>query len=222
MAYRPAGTSVQSCFRVIPDKDLVPELNQALDAVALVHGDGILPQMVLDLLDLIPPNVSQLNINRSTRQPQAIAISPNNPTRRLGVLHEVGHLLDWSGFFPIGEFSSSLGLLSNWQSAIFASPTVQNLQKVLETGLHVDTGDGLVQLEVAKPLAAYFLRTEELFARSYAQYIVLKAQNSWLQAELESIRRKTPLMRLSQWEVTEFMQIAEEFDRLLLEQGWIR
>ena len=65
----------------------------------------------------------------------------------------------------------------------------------------------------------YLLKPRELWARSYAQYIVTKSGDPLLLAELDRIRKGPEPWR--QWTDAEFQPILKQMDKLFRKKGWV-
>jgi hypothetical protein len=69
----------------------------------------------------------------------------------------------------------------------------------------------------------YLLKPEELWARSYAQYIAERSADSDMLAALDLLRPPalTGQLYSSQWETTDFAPVAAAIDTLFKGLGWI-
>jgi hypothetical protein len=69
----------------------------------------------------------------------------------------------------------------------------------------------------------YTLQLDELWERSYAQYIVVRSGDAGLRAELDERRQLhgSPAVPYL-WEDDDFGPVAAEIDRLFRRLGWIR
>lgn len=68
----------------------------------------------------------------------------------------------------------------------------------------------------------YLLRTKELWARSYAQYVAQRSGNVRLRAQIQDVRAgQTNFWRESQWAEADFAPIASAIDQLFSSLGWI-
>ncbi|MCC6454190.1 MAG: hypothetical protein IT328_04555 [Caldilineaceae bacterium] len=66
----------------------------------------------------------------------------------------------------------------------------------------------------------YLLRSDEMWARAYAQYIVQKSGDAVLKAELAETLASSPYP--TQWDDADFAPIAKAIDALLRYVGWLR
>lgn len=69
----------------------------------------------------------------------------------------------------------------------------------------------------------YALKTEEAWARAYAQYIATKSGNAAMLAELNAARNRIVDGRYfaTQWADEDFEPIMDAIDELFQSQGWI-
>lgn len=220
---QPAGTPVSQALTLLPLPLHLPRLTHALKALDSVHGDGALPTIGVDIHGAIPDGqMGCFQIDKATGIPRGIVISPSSPAWGMSLLHELGHFLDWSGMRTLGAFASAANpTMAAWLSAVDSTPTVQTLRHHLATPFAMTAPGGAVQWVNVSGLAAYWLREEEMFARSYAQYIVTRSADPILISELQLLQSRTPFMALSQWTPAEFTVISAEFDKLFYKRGWM-
>lgn len=217
---QPAGTPVSTALKLLPLPQYLPPFHNALAALDTVHGDGTLPNIGMDLNPGIHPQTGVFQVDTPTGRPVGIAVDPRSETPGMTLLHEIGHFLDWSACSPAGQFSSQHSpALQHWRAAVQSTPTVHTLRTRQQTATQrAAAGDSLAGYEAR--ITAYWLQTEELFARSYAQYIAMESADSDLLRELALLRSRTPLMRLTQWDSSEFTVLVTAFDTLFLQRGW--
>ena len=220
---QPAGTPVSQALKLLPLPLHLPRLTHALTALDSVHGDGALPSIGVDVYKAIPGGLmASFQVDKATGVPVGIVISPSSPAWGMSLLHELGHFLDWSGLGTPGAFASAGDpTLAAWLSAVDSTPTVRTLRHHLTTPFALTAPGGAVEWVDVAGLSAYWLQKEELFARSYAQYIVTRSADPVMVSELQVIQSRTPFMALSQWTPAEFTVISAEFDRLFYKRGWM-
>ena len=96
--------------------------------------------------------------------------------------------------------------------ALGASPTAQLTQS-----------DGTkVTYRVDRKYLRYLLRHDELWARSYAQYIAVKSGDTTLLKELAETRAEKNLYNQKQWSEDDFKPILKAMDALFTTLGWIK
>ena len=77
-----------------------------------------------------------------------------------------------------------------------------------------------VTLYVDRKHVNYLLNTEELFARSFAQYIATRSGDKIMLSQAKSY--SNTLYGARQWDDDDFKPIAAEFDAYFKSIGWIQ
>jgi hypothetical protein len=72
---------------------------------------------------------------------------------------------------------------------------------------------------IDQPHVTYLLLEEEVWARSYAQYIALRSGDATMQPQVADIRRR-PIYGARHWEDADFEQVADAIDALFEGLGW--
>jgi hypothetical protein len=130
----------------------LPRLTHALAALDSVHGDGMLPNILVDIHAALPGNLmASFQINQATGIPAGIVINPNSPAWGMSLLHEIGHFLDWSGFGTPGLYASVRA---------FSRSTVQDITFHLITRTRVSGRRKLALWFLLPELPAYRVRSE--------------------------------------------------------------
>lgn len=202
-------------------------LTSALTAIDAVHKDGKLP--------IIP--IKRLALSRGMHgrfqhvvggQPIQIAVHYASSHAELTTVHEVGHFLDYAGFGISGEFSSVAGaVLDGWRSAVRNSSAVQrlgDLWRLPANAVQETQADGnVVEYKIEKQYIEYLLQNEELWARSYAQFITAKSAHPELQEQLSRLRDRPPhsLYYWEQWDDEDFLPISAEIEAVFRQLGWM-
>jgi hypothetical protein len=191
-------------------------LQATLAAVDAIHGDGTLPTVPVAKIRgsatagrFRPP--AHVGIAMATREP------------RLTLLHELGHLLDWSGF----AFRSELNdlELAGWREAVEASAPILQLRemqtrKVMTVRLRQWGQPERVRIDQSQ--VAYLLRPTEMFARSYSQFVAVRSASPELLTELGGVRsRPKEVLYPEQWKDPDFGRVDEEFVKLFRKRGWM-
>jgi len=141
----------------------------------------------------------------------------NDATTRpaLTMLHETGHIIDLYGLGTSDAFASVVEAeLNDWRRAAGGTQALQRLTEL---------GQTIVEPDKARYLR-YLTMVEEIWARSYAQYIVTRSAEPELQRQLDMVRQRRPGQTLyipRQREDGDFVSVAAEIDRLFQQQGWI-
>ena len=82
---------------------------------------------------------------------------------------------------------------------------------------------GVVRYQVEHRYIEYLLQNEELWARSYAQFIAVKSAHPDLREHLDRLRAR-PERRLyygSQWDEEDFLPILAEIEAVFRQIGWM-
>lgn len=198
-------------------------VREALAAINSVHGDGALP--TIPVVRNQSRNPAEYIFDRTDGR--ALRIEARNVTSfpHFIVIHEVGHFLDHQTLGTQGRFASAEGWLSEIMEAIRGSAAISGLHgRIGKRYAMVINAHGRRQREnVSQHHVRYLLEPEEQFARAYAQYIAIRSGDATLLAELSNRRGSILVQRVyyEQWQDTDFVPIAQAFDRLLRRQGWI-
>lgn len=142
-------------------------------------------------------------------QPVRIAVNPAVHRPRLTLLHEVGHFLDHRMIEPEGAWASTGPLFEAWRAAVDESDAVLELRRQ----------------ELVPPLPqlargmSYLLKIEELFARSYAQWIAIRSGNDALLDEVSG--SLSGLSYPEYWGMDDFGPVADALDEAFKELKWI-
>lgn len=144
-------------------------------------------------------------------------VSVHSLTPHLTFAHETGHRVEIRGLAgaPVTrqeKFPSwSDPMLRDWRQAVLGSGAVARMQSLF----------GNVS-EETDALIAYYLEPEELWARSYAQYVAVRSSHAVMQTELDDIQSLARTYRIlpRQWQDTDFMPIMEAIETLFEAKGW--
>ena len=205
-------------------------LRDSLAAVDAVHQDGRLPRVPIKCLTLRHGRHGQFTHVIGGR-PLGIAVHPASRYAALTAVHEIGHFLDYAGLGGPGEFCSVSGdLLAGWRSAVRGSGTVQRLGRLwrftaerIQEPQASQVGGDVVNYEVEKWYIEYLLQNEELWARSYAQFITVKSAHPALREQLDRLRER-PARRLyygTQWDDEDFLPILAEIEAVFRQLDWM-
>jgi hypothetical protein len=138
----------------------------------------------------------------------------------MSALHEFGHHVDFAVLGHAGVPGHYSPELADWSKAIQLTAAVQTLRArslVLEVVIRGN------RFAVDKRFVRYTLWIEELFARSYAQYVVERGGDAVLHAELAMSPTLTPgrdVLYPLQWDNADFLPVADCFDALWERLGW--
>ncbi len=204
-------------------------LRDALAAVDAVHRDGQLPKIPVKRV-VLSRGMHGHFMHVAGGSPLEIAVHPAAGHAALTAVHEVGHFLDYSGLGASGEFCSVTGdLLSGWRAAVRDSIAVQRLGRLWRFTAdraqepQADGAGSVVRYGVEHRYIEYLLQNEELWARSYAQFITVKSAHPELRDQLDRLRSR-PERRLyhgPQWDDEDFLPILAEIEAVFRQQGWM-
>lgn len=149
--------------------------------------------------------------------------------------HEVGHFLDHQGIDGVG-YASKIALegkttssLDGWWLAVARSQAYKTLldkqqspDKYVVTVSQTSVIEGVTREYTSVPdraFLSYLLGPEELWARSYAQYIAVKSGDATMLTQIAR-DRESKLYAESQWEAGDFVPIEQAIDALFAALGW--
>lgn len=217
---RPSGISLGRALTISPG--IVNEdLRAIVSFVDRVHGDGTLPAIDLGLVKNVVDRRSDRLIDgafiydldeHGGVHPISIRVRHDAPHRALVVLHEIGHFLDGCGLPGTGFASMSSPSLGDWRQAASRSRAGRDLDQIAR---EANTAVALRAVTLLQP--------EELWARSYAQFVAIRSQSAVLQASLVAFRRRLPgdVYLPRQWEDDDFADIETAIDVAFRRLGWI-
>lgn len=152
-----------------------------------------------------------------TGEPLRIELSRRKNDRlELTFAHEVGHFLEGAvipgSTFGVRKWAFD-DVTQSWRAAIRSTSSFQRLRSIVEAG------GTIPGLEEAPQFVSYLLQDQELWARSYAQYVAVRSHSETL---LEQIHpRCFPQSAVPiQWNREEFEPVAEVIETLLERIGW--
>jgi hypothetical protein len=204
----PAGKPISQAFDVPAGPDEDP-IRLALSAIDRVHGDGALPPLTVHLEALAP---GQQGYYDPVEVRLAVSPSASRPT--LTLIHEIGHVLDHHGLGGAKALASQRHpLLADWRSVTRQTQKHQILRYITQTSWDA----------VAIATATHLLLDEELWARAFAQYVVVRSKFEALSNQLDETRRPVAgtVYLPRQWDDGDFAPVADSIDRLFRRLGWI-
>lgn len=202
-----------------------PRLVDSLSIIDSVHRDGKLYQINVRVTDSLPLKYKDyegiININHENIVTK-ILIRQDYPDWEIVAIHEISHFIDWVIFGNSNAFGST-GLvpdLQEWWEAVIGSRAYQQLEYHRAAGYQNEYGQR-VSKETTDKIIDYYLKPEELFARSYTQYILTKSTRPPAQQLLATLLDNSELKRYSQWCTEDFSRISAAFDNLFINKGWV-
>lgn len=224
----PAGIPISRAI-MIPQGALAMDADAVLAAIDAVHGDGALPA--------IPLNYTTSGSRRGAYKdrsgsgvPVEIVVSTSGNTPRLTLAHEVGHFLDHQGLgrpgiFMTGDRTPGGDLTARWRAAIVQSQAFHDLIALsVQTTVEVTMPDGTTHpAPVNWSFIQYLMGYDELWARSYGQYVATRGGDPQVRRELDAERRRDPaeVYYPRQWDDVDFAPVAAAIDGLFASLGWI-
>ena len=196
-------------------------LEETLHIVDLVHGDG---------------NIGSVRVRHGGSgtalgcyRPGAtkeICVKAGQKEPRLTFLHEIGHLLDDAGIEPGKSWRSRADdpRLAEWWSAVRATSLYARftqLQMGKKLRVPRDWGRAYDLVDIDQRIVSDRLDARELFARSYAQFVVMTSGDTTLRAELEHARSgRDAVMYPEHWPDDDFQPILNALTTLMRNLGW--
>ena len=196
--------------------------DRVLSAIDRVHGDGNLPGLTVFTRRLKP---GRYGAYLASGKPYIeITSDPRIPKGDLSLtlVHEIGHYLDHKGIDSLTTMATRDEMVTHvWREAVSNSRAVKTLIDQYNYGYRygVDV-DGYV-LYPSRGYLDYLLMPEEIWARSYSQYISVRSRDPDLLKALAA-ERDDPMYRARQWDDDDFEPIAKAFDTLFEVLGWLK
>lgn len=207
----------------------------AVRAIDAVHGDGELPRIPVE------PETTRKRLGGFffvPGLPIAKRITVKGDDLAFTLVHEVGHFLDHQVLgAPRGRFGSLFATQADnemhaWQQAVNESRHLRALRLSRDTGvahsaatLEPVTVKGIIDTEprpwrTQQAFVRYQLTPEEVWARSYAQYIAEESADPRLLAGLRQ-GQADPVYG-GQWDTADFAPIRAAIKALFQAKGWQR
>jgi hypothetical protein len=204
-----------------------PRLNRTLDVVDAVHragGSRIPVARFAPSLSTVEDAEVFYNEAGFVSGGQ-LSLLGDNP--ELSLVHEIGHVLDAAVVGAPGVQASVAEHpnLTEWRAAIQASASHTRL-RALQKQTHFDYqfGDSTIgPVEIDQKMVSYFLQPQELFARSYSQYVAVRSGDAALLSQVRAItENKRDVFWAEMWDDDDFEAIALAFDRLWIGLGGLK
>jgi hypothetical protein len=196
-----------------------PAVQHVLGAIDAVHAGPALAAVTLTTGFLLPGEAGRYTFRLPKDRPDEIRVNLDVADWQLALVHEVGHLIDRVALGSGGEQFASLQHdpdLAEWWVAVRQSAAVRSL---LAPKLGRETVPAALQ-----DYLTYLLSEQELFARTYAQWIAARSGDATLlvQVALRREHREYDLPLPLQWEIADFVAIGFALDELFRRKGWLR
>ena len=158
--------------------------------------------------------------------PDSIAVSPAGETKQLTLAHEIGHYLDHvaiPGNKDMDRDHANDPQFKAWVEAVRESKAVQKLQEYKDAATKkVMTARDQKEIAWGDFLYSqysYLLQADELWARSYAQWIAERSGNKAMLGQVESGAKKEASR---QWAPEDFKPISEAIDGIFRKLGLLK
>lgn len=189
------------------------QAKEAVRIISQVHGDGVLPQMMVLIRRFIkePTQAGRLSATPSPTLTPELIVSPHAKDVLWTAVHEIGHLLDNQGLHTPSEdrLFASQGQ-PELKGLMLAIRNNQTYHEILARSRQARTG--------------YFVRPQELFARAYTQFIAEESGDARMLERLRLIRsggmEDLNVWKESQWNTAQFAAIREEMRKVLSQLKW--
>jgi hypothetical protein len=207
--------------------------DKALEVADKVHGLPARPPLrVLEFTDGGEHEKAQAAFKYDSGTPpraRSVEVRETADDPHLTFLHELGHYIE-KFMLPENptakrDWFAHNSIMNGWKKAVGESASVQQLDaKRKPLGFLRSLVTPREHVEEHKEFVDYSLRYEELWARSYCQYIAHRSNDPTLKAELR--RMRDPVEQLGydclQWGDDDFEPIAKEIDKLFAQMGWLK
>jgi hypothetical protein len=213
-------------------KDVPPKLERTArtvwNAIDKVHGDGKLP-VISFKEESSSSYLGSLSVN-SYGTPIRMQARPDGPHVHMTIAHETGHFLDYGGIprtkLQLKEERDWRGedLFKEFFRAIDASDSIRTLRDRQNEEIVKRTMFGAtVDTPVDQAYVSYLLQDNEIWARSYAQWIAFRSKEDSLLADYSHVlSRDIHATYPAQWQITDFDVIAEAIDGIFRTLGWLK
>lgn len=223
---RPNGPPVSQALNVPKSGKARVAIDRALAAIDRVHGDGNLPEIPVRAVRLRDGVMGRYRYG-GMPQKSEIHIGTRTPAEHAPatIVHEIGHYLDHLGL-PGSRFTSAdpdfMDLFEEWHTAARDSRAIQRLidQRWNPERYEIPMPGGF-SIRPQRGFLDYLVTTEEVWARSYTQYVAVRSGDDMLRAVIAEERRDV-MYGSSQWDDDDFEPIARAIDRLFKALGWLR
>ncbi len=218
---RPAreGTPVSAALK-ISQKPGLKNARLAAQLIDSVHTDGKLPEIQV-VNERMPKGMQgYFQFSSITGAPVKIALRSRMSFPIFTAIHEIGHFLDRDGLGSRFNASQDSEELAPWREAVKASRAARRLRELYD---NPEVTDSSGRKGVwPRPYIQYLARYDEVFARSYAQYIAVRSGNAAALRELGKIRENAgkPEYLPLQWDDDDFEPIAAAFDDIFASRKW--
>lgn len=203
-----ASTVSRAAQLGIPAQNESARFQSAFDSIDQVHGDG--PLQPIPFNNAIVEADSLGEYASTPTEARRISVRAGLDDTELALAHEVGHWLDHIGIPSSASkwASVSAAELRPWWKAMQASDAFQELSR---------------DQTLSFKSRLYLLRPNELWARSYAQFIAGESGNPAMQESLQRILSGGhELPAFAHWETADFAPVRAAIRELFIKLGWMQ
>jgi hypothetical protein len=223
---RPAGFSIGRALDV-PAGPLYDGSRETVAAIDRIHGVGGLPRIPVRFA-YGTRELGRFLFDSQTGEPISILVRSNQVHRELSLVHEIGHVLDLAALGAGIQFGSRCNpILEDWGRAVTASSAFRLLQDVgnRRRVKIVDASGSAHDASITqreRELIDMWLQPEELWARSYAQFVAAHGSLPALITSLDAFRARVPgkVYYPLQWDEDDFAAVDITIDALFRTLGW--
>jgi hypothetical protein len=210
-----SGSRVSDKFEVTDHKVLGPQLDATLASIDAVHGDGPLPKVPIKAT-----NGSNRwgSVRYSNGKIIDVTVSTQSTMPRMTLVHEIGHVIDDAVAFRPATHPE----YAAWQNAYQRSQAMARMRSLDKGYTQIELNDrmGVHHRPADKKFTSYLLQENEIWARSYAQYIATSSNDPAMLAELRKEQSLSLTEYPRQWQDEDFKPIAEAMDAIFKSLGW--
>lgn len=214
----PSAAPVSQALQIQAQKAVSARVLAAIDGV---HRDGKLPTIPITGVSSRAGYYGAYVFTRSGR-PVKIALRAGGDHKDLTLAHEIGHFLDHAGVPGAGFASERSPLFDAWRHAVAQTRAVRTLRTLRDGPLTLTLADGS-PYRVNRAYLDYLLGYDELWARSYAQWITQESGDPILTQQLDEIVAtdlSSPIGYGRQWERDDFEPIAAAIRAIMRTLKW--
>lgn len=224
--YSPSGVPVSRALSGPSRGKNKLAVDQTLDSIDQVHGDGNLPEIPVKFVGKMN-SFGYYKYGGRSGKPINITIRSTGDHRHLTLAHEAGHFIDHQGTSTQWVTATSEAF-KPWRDAIKNSKAYKSLDDMLadpDKYIKPYTDPRFPDFEFTRKPDRRYLRYQlggdELWARSYSQYIATKSRQPDMIAELAGLR-ENEMYKDIQWDDDDFAPIAEAIDQAFVSLGWLK
>lgn len=224
---KPVGSAVSQLFKTeVSERTQVGKvINHTLKTIDKVHGVDRVPGQIVIKQTY---GERRVGVYRSyLGKPLDIGVSVKGTHRELTLAHEIGHAIDHQMLDIAGRYASQTSTkLSAWRNAVKESRAFKALRESLNAQpefREIPTPHGVIRQRIEtvnKQWVRYATQTEELFARSYSQYIAEVSGDPLMLEQVQAVITKTTYAKHELWDADDFALIRKAFDELFESLGW--